>query len=72
LWHGYPAVNGDVVYLMVCPGPCGIGSKALPDAVPLETGMVLSDGQFLSMTFIFHIQLFDRVLTSFAVDYWYV
>jgi len=35
------------MYVYVCTihtGPCGIGSKVVPDTVPLEKGMILSDG----------------------------
>jgi len=39
------------VCVLVCSGPCNIGTRVLTDTVPLEKGMVLSDGQFLSMTY---------------------
>ena len=40
-------VNDNVVRVYGgCTGPCNIGFRALPDAVPLEKGMILSDGQF--------------------------
>jgi len=41
------ALSDIVVYVYVYAnftGPCGIGTKALPDAAPLEKGMILSDG----------------------------
>ena len=37
--------------VLVCSGPCNIGTRALTDTVPLEKGMVLSDGQFSFATF---------------------
>jgi len=37
--------------MLICTGPCHIGSRALPDAVPLEKGMILSDGQLFCTLF---------------------
>jgi len=40
-------VNDNVVRVYAgYTGPCSISFRALPDAVPLEKGMILSDGQF--------------------------
>ena len=38
--------HGVGAFLNVHEGPCGISYRTRPDEVPLEEGMILSDGKF--------------------------